>query len=69
MITTTTTKTTTTTTTTTTSMVVPLLAYCPIEIKLCQNDGICLILNGKDVVCSCLTGFSGYVLSSTSFNF
>ena len=32
---------------------------CPTGFNFCQNNGICMILNARDVVCICLTGYSG----------
>ena len=51
--------TTTTTTTTTAPTTVPLIAPCPAGINICYNGGACLILNGRDFICSCPSGFSG----------
>ena len=34
---------------------------CPTGFSFCLNNGICMILNARDIVCSCLTGFSGII--------
>jgi hypothetical protein len=53
-------ETTTKTTTQSSTSTTPTNAIlCPTGFNFCQNNGICMILNGRDVVCSCLSGFSG----------
>ena len=53
----------TTTTSTTTNAPTKLdISYCPSDLNICQNGGICLIFGGRDVTCSCRTGFSGIFL-------
>ena len=48
------------------------LAYCPISnLKICQNNGICLIVNGNEINCKCFNGFTGtsfYIFTSLQFH-
>ena len=38
------------------------VAFCPPEQHVCYNGGQCLILNGRDFMCNCQSGFTGLVL-------
>jgi hypothetical protein len=40
---------------------------CPISKNLCENEGICLILNQRFIVCSCDSGFTGILTNLLIF--
>ena len=50
-----------TTTTTITPLTSSGVAFCPPSITICQNGGLCLILNGVDLQCVCSLGYTGKI--------
>lgn len=60
--TTTSTATTSTTTTSTTTLITTTsdsYTLCPSEVNICQNNANCVLKNAIEIICACLTGFSG----------
>ena len=32
---------------------------CPASVTVCQNGGVCVVSNGRDIQCICPNGFKG----------
>ena len=47
------------TTSTTTTITSASTVDCPNDLAVCKNDAQCIILNGRDIKCNCLYGFTG----------
>jgi hypothetical protein len=39
------------------------ISACPTTLNYCKNGASCSLLNGRDIICTCIVGFTGLLIS------